>query len=263
MASAGGGQAVLVGLHVVVPEFSLRNVGQAELPVLVGFVDAIKKALALFFLGQVQKELDDPRAVAAEMVLHVDDGSIALLPDRLLVEQLARQAFAAEDLRMHANDQHFLVIGSIEDADAAALRQALVAAPEKIVFEFRGARMFETENLASLRIDAGHHVLDRAVFAGRVHRLENQQQCMTVSRVLKLLHRAQLRNVLRQQFVILLSGAVYRLYDGRPLFEFDLAALMHAEIFRVDFNINTFASSGCVGRRSPLGQELRDPESLE
>ena len=30
--------------------------------------------------------------------------------------------------------------------------------------------------MASLRIDARHDVLDRAVFAGRVHRLEDEQQ---------------------------------------------------------------------------------------
>ena len=30
--------------------------------------------------------------------------------------------------------------------------------------------------MASLRIDARHDVIDRAVFAGRVHRLEDEQQ---------------------------------------------------------------------------------------
>jgi hypothetical protein len=38
-----------------------------------------------------------------------------------------------------------------------------------------GARLFETENLTTLRIDAGHDVPDGAVFADTVHTLENQQ----------------------------------------------------------------------------------------
>ena len=67
----------------------------------------------------------------------VHDGAIAFLPDGLLVEQLVRQLLAAQNLRMHAHDQHFLVIGAVEDADAAAFRQAAGGAPEEIVFQFR------------------------------------------------------------------------------------------------------------------------------
>jgi hypothetical protein len=40
--------------------------------------------------------------------------------------------------------------------------------------------MLEAEDLAALRIDAGHDVLDRAVLARRVHRLKNQQQRVAV-----------------------------------------------------------------------------------
>jgi hypothetical protein len=57
-------QAVLAGAHELVPEFPLLDVGLAEPPVFLGPVDAIEKALALFFLGKVQEECDDPRAVA-------------------------------------------------------------------------------------------------------------------------------------------------------------------------------------------------------
>jgi hypothetical protein len=35
--------------------------------------------------------------------------------------------------------------------------------------------MFEAEYLAALWIDAGHHMFDRAVLAGGIHRLEDQQ----------------------------------------------------------------------------------------
>ena len=71
-------------------------------------------------------------------------------------------------------------------------------APEKIVLQFRRARMLEAEHLAALRIDPGHHVLDGAVFACRIHRLKDQQDGIAVGCVEKLLQRAQLRNMLSQ-----------------------------------------------------------------
>ena len=76
---------------------------------------------------------------------------------------------------MHANDEDLLVVGTIEDADPPAFRQTAGRAPQKIVLQFLGARLFETEHLAALRIDPGHDVPDGAVLAGRVHPLEDQQ----------------------------------------------------------------------------------------
>ena len=49
------------------------------------------------------------------------------------------------------------------------------AAPQEIVVQFFGRRRLERIHLAALRIDARHDVLDGAVLAGRVHRLEDQQ----------------------------------------------------------------------------------------
>ena len=88
---------------------------------------------------------------------------------------------------MHADDEHLLVVGTIEDADPPAFRQTAGRAPEKIVLQFLGARLFETENLTALRIDPGHDVPDGAVLAGGVHRLKNQQQRIAVGRVVKAL----------------------------------------------------------------------------
>src|SRR5580704_17440703 len=109
---------------------------------------------------------------------------------------------------MHADDQHLLVIGSVEDADPSALREISGRAPEKVVLQFRRARMLETEYLASLRIDAGHHMLDGAVLASRVHGLKNQQERMMNGRVEKLLLCAQARDMVRQQFPVLFFGFV-------------------------------------------------------
>ena len=90
---------------------------------------------------------------------------------------------------MHAGDQYLLVIGSVEDADSPAFRQIAAGAPEKIVFQFGGAWVFEAEHLASLGIDTGHHVPDGAVFSRSIHRLKDQQDRMAVRCVVKLLLR--------------------------------------------------------------------------
>ncbi len=98
-----------------------------------------------------------------------------------------RDRFAAKNFGMHANDQHLLVIGSVEDADPPAFRQIAGGAPEKVVLQFGWAGMFEAEHLAALRVDPGHHVLDGAVFSRRVHRLKDQQDGIAIGRVEKLL----------------------------------------------------------------------------
>jgi len=81
-----------------------------------GFINAREQALSLFVLRQVEEELDDPGAVAMEMLLQAHDGTIPLRPKGLLVEQFIRKPLAAKNLRMHANDEHLLIVGTIEDA---------------------------------------------------------------------------------------------------------------------------------------------------
>ena len=81
-----------------------------------------------------------------------------------------------EDFRMHPHHQAFFVIGAVEDTDAAALRQRHRAAPHEIVIEFVARWLLERGDLAALRVDAVEHALDRAVLAGGVHALEDQQQ---------------------------------------------------------------------------------------
>jgi hypothetical protein len=131
---------------------------------------------------------------------------------------------------MHPNDQHFLVIGTIEYAHLPAFRKPARRAPEKIMFQLIGARLFETVNLAALRIDPGHDVLDGAVLAGSVHPLKNEQQCIAVGGVVQALQGTQLLNVFSQQFPILLLRLAKGLHNGRPLSEFDLFSRPHTEI---------------------------------
>ena len=118
-----------------------------------------------------------------------------------LVTSCGRQLLLREELRVHADDERLLVVAAIEDPDAAALRQALHAAPQVVVVEVLAARRLEREDLAALRVHARHHVLDRAVLAGRVHRLEDQQHRPAVLRVELVLEFREHIDAQRERFL--------------------------------------------------------------
>jgi hypothetical protein len=88
---------------------------------------------------------------------------------------------------MHSERDDLLVMRAIEDADACPLWESLRDPPEKVVVELLGRRLLERDDLETLRIDTSHDVLDRAVLAGRVHRLEDDEDGVRVSSPEKLL----------------------------------------------------------------------------
>src|SRR5712671_1568571 len=92
---------------------------------------------------------------------------------------------------MHPRHQTFLIIGSIEDADAAARRQRHHSAPHEIMGKLVAGRLLERSDIAALRVDARKNVLDRAVLAGCVHALQDDQYRPAVLRVKLLLKIAQ------------------------------------------------------------------------
>ena len=136
---------------------------------------------------------------------------------------------------MHPHDQHFLVIGTIEDADLPALGQPARRAPQKVMLQFFGTGLLETVRPAVLRIETGHDVAHRAVFAGRVHPLQYQQQRIAVRRIMQALQRAQRLNVFAQQFFVFLLRLEKRLHHRRPLLEIDLLSRPHPEFLYIDF----------------------------
>ena len=94
---------------------------------------------------------------------------------------------------MHSHHQHLFVIRAVEDTDLAALRQTPQRTPQVIVIQFLHRRSLEGIHLAALRIYPRHHVLDDAIFAGRVHGLKNEQHAPTVlgvELVLQIGHRS-------------------------------------------------------------------------
>ena len=83
---------------------------------------------------------------------------------------------------MYADNEYLFVLTAIEYADAPALGQTARSAPQKIVIQIHFGRLFEIEDLATRRIYATHYGPNRAVFAARVHALENDEQGVAVAR---------------------------------------------------------------------------------
>ena len=125
-------------------------------------------------LGNAQVEFEHHRAVAHEVMLEGADLLEAMLPD-ILAGSAGRQVLPLQQVRMHPHRQHLLVMGAVEDSNAATGGNVLTGPPQKIVRQLFGTGCFERMHFAALRIDAGHHMLDHAVLAGRIHALEHHQ----------------------------------------------------------------------------------------
>src|SRR5262249_4969091 len=79
----GGANRFFVRMHVVVPKPTFVHVSSGELPVLLGFIEALHEALLLFLSRHVEKELEDDNPLTTKVVLEVRDVGDALVPDAL------------------------------------------------------------------------------------------------------------------------------------------------------------------------------------
>ena len=162
-----------------------------------GVFKALEEALLLLVLRDMQEEFQDHRAIAGQMSFEVVDVIIALLPERFAAFA-RRQLLTLVQLGVHLHHQHLFIIRAVEDADPPALGEGLHVAPEKVVIEFFIGRFLEAEDLTPLRIHPGHDMLDGAVLAGGVHRLQNDQHRIDIIGVEELLRLREVRNVLGQ-----------------------------------------------------------------
>jgi len=108
-----------------------------------GQVNTPQEARALLFLGEVEEELHDPEAVVGEVALPLVDRAVSVLPDMVPVS-LGRAPFGDEVLGVDAYAQHLLVVGSVEDPDPAARRQALLVTVQVVMIEL--ARGWDLES---------------------------------------------------------------------------------------------------------------------
>ena len=142
---------------------------------------------------------------------------------------------------MHPHNQRLLVVAAVENPDASAFRQVLLAAPEIIMVELLTARSFEGSDLATLRIDARHHMLDRAVFSCRIHRLKHQKHRPAVLGVKFVL---QLRE--------LLDTAPQGILQARLVSRVETPGISRINVLKVEF----FPVGDAVGfRELPSGLE--------
>src|ERR1700730_910987 len=100
---------------------------------------------------------------------------------------------------MHPDDEHLLVIGTVEDSEPPPLGQTFGVAPQKIVADVFGRRFFERKYLTALRIDARHDVLDCAVLTGCIHRLKNEQKRPAALGVENLLRLREIGDASREE----------------------------------------------------------------
>jgi hypothetical protein len=97
-----------------------------------------------------------PAAVAGDVPLEGLDIVVSILPEVPAAID-ARQL--AQELREDADDEHVLVVGPVEHADASPLRQRLHVPPQKVVIELFTRRLLEREDLAHLLERERHTIL--------------------------------------------------------------------------------------------------------
>ncbi len=108
--------------------------------------------------------------------------------------------------------------------------------PEEIVLQFLGTRVLEAVNLASLRIDARHDVFDRAVFAGGVHGLEDEEKGVTIVRVEQTLQLPELLDLVREHLAVMRLRFVERLRCRRAFAQPQRPPRGNAKFFEVQFH---------------------------
>ena len=90
--------------------------------------------------------------------------------------------------------------------------------------------MLETENLAPLRIDPGHHMTDNTVFSCGIHSLKNQQHSVAVISVMNPLQFAQILDMRFQQLLIVNFGLIEPVDACRSFVEIDLLPFLNQKI---------------------------------
>ena len=112
-------------------------------------------------------------------------------------------------------------------------------------------------HLAALRIDARHDVLDRAVLAGRVHGLKDQQHRPAVLRVEPLLQLGQALDPLRQQVLGLVLFDIEVIgVAGIPVLEAEVVRIAHAIEFGKFREAHAMSLRSINGKRAQSGMRI-------
>ena len=106
---------------------------------------------------------------------------------------------AVEEIGVDADDEHLFVVGAVEDDDLAGTGQHAHRSPEKVMHPLDVGRRFEAADEDALRVDARHDVLDRAVFAGGVEGLEDDDDRVFAAGPQQVLRGGQAGDVFQQR----------------------------------------------------------------
>src|SRR5688572_18928980 len=111
-----------------------------------------------------------------------------------------------EELRVHANDEHFFVVTAIEDRDTAALGELRRRPPQEVVRELASARLLEGSHVQTGRVYAREDVANRAVLARCIERLKHQEHCETAVGEETMLRFAERLHFCREQLFPIAFG---------------------------------------------------------
>ena len=83
--------------------------------------------------------------------------------------------------RMHALDEHVLVVRPVEDPDEAGRRHLGAHSPQEIVRALLGGRRLERRDLHALRIDGSDDMPHDTALAGGVERLQHEEHASRIA----------------------------------------------------------------------------------
>jgi hypothetical protein len=169
----------------------------------------------------MEEVLEDDGAVLGEKLLEVRDVVVARLP----------QLPGHEIVDPH--DEHVLIVRAIEDGELAEARRVAVHPPEEVVLALLGGRHAEGHDVHAARIEAAHHVLDRAVLARGVPALQHHHHAVHLGAEHGILQLEQLCTERGEALPRFFLGDSFRRVD-RDLVETDfLAAVVEDELCQV------------------------------
>ena len=154
---------------------------------LLRFLQAADKTPQLFVFADMQVEFNNSGAVEAQQFLKMVD---CLVPEF---------NFIRRDEAVHFFDQHRFVVGPVENDHFPGVGSHVVNPPQEVVRLFQRSRSFERLHPAALRIHGGKNIVDGAVLAAGVQRLEYDQQRLFVFTVQLILQPGDFPVVLGQQ----------------------------------------------------------------
>lgn len=81
---------------------------------------------------------------------------------------------------MNARHDDVFILRTVKNADISALRQGFIDAPHVIMILLLTCRLFEGDDLHAARIEARKDMIHRTVLAGRIHRLQDDDETVGI-----------------------------------------------------------------------------------